>query len=296
MRRLPPELIGRDVDLGRKQVVPDDIRRYARLVGDDELADGICTVAPLGFALALRGGPVPEVQLTERTISVHGSHTIAVVEPLAAPDAYHVQSRITDVFEKSGRSGPLTVIVRRAEIRDDSGAQRVVVEDQQIVRWQRAAPAVPARRSGSPVRTDRPPSVGRVAVGIPDIGTVLGPEERTAPAAVDVEAYGRNLAGGEALFVDRRYAQGLGYEDVIVPGPVQSALLERMLRRSLPAWNLWRLSISFRIPLVASEPIALTATVVEHHLRCDGEWLTCDLWIDNGSGERAAIGTADLRL
>jgi hydroxyacyl-ACP dehydratase HTD2-like protein with hotdog domain len=293
MLRLAPQLIGREVDLGSKEVTPDDVRRYARLVGDGELAAGDCGVAPLGFTLALRGSPVPEVALAENTISVHGSHSIEIVQPLAVPATYQVRSRIADVFEKTGRAGPLTVIVRRAEICDRRGAPRAVLEDQQIVRWQRAASPAPASDPVSPAMIDWPP-VEPLAAGVPEVGAVIGPEQRTAPAAAEVNAYGRSLAGGEALFVDRRYAQTLGYTDVIVPGPLQSALLERLLRRSLPGWSLRRLSVSFRVSLVAGTPMALAAAVVEHHLRGDGEWLMCDLWIENASGERAAIGTADL--
>src|SRR4029453_17060105 len=93
MLTLPPGLLGRDIDLGRVEVTPEELRRYAVAIGDDALAAGPCRIAPLGFALVLRGGPLPDVDLAADTISVHGGHTITLHARLSAPAAYHVRAR-----------------------------------------------------------------------------------------------------------------------------------------------------------------------------------------------------------
>ena len=109
--------IGRDVDLGSVVVTADRIRQYAAAVGDNAISERRpLRVAPLGFALALRGGPLPAVELAADTVSVHGGHAITSHRPLTAPGVYRIQARVADVFEKNGRSGALTVIARRAEI------------------------------------------------------------------------------------------------------------------------------------------------------------------------------------
>jgi hydroxyacyl-ACP dehydratase HTD2-like protein with hotdog domain len=296
--RLPPGLIGRDVDLGVKRISPDDIRHYADAVGDHELAAEPGSTVPLGFALALRGGPRPEIEYSPNTLSVHAGHVIFAQEPFTAPAVYRVRSRIADVFEKSGRSGALTVIAHRTEIiadgaRSDAARCRVVIEEQEIVRWRhpRTTPAsVSARLDEVPAA-----SVGVAIVDRPEIGSLIGPEQRAAPVPAAVERYARGLGERVALFVDRDYAQAAGYADVIVPGPLQSALLEQMLHRHLPGWELRRLSVSFRVSVIAGEQIVLAAVITEHHLRADGEWLTCDLWVECGASDRATIGTAELR-
>src|SRR5262245_59681483 len=99
MLTLPPGLLGRDIDLGRVEVTTEQVRRYALAIGDRELAAGPCRVAPLGFALAMRSGPVPAVALAPETLSVHGGHTITLHGPIAAPATYRVRARLADVFE-----------------------------------------------------------------------------------------------------------------------------------------------------------------------------------------------------
>ena len=298
MLTLPPDLVGRDVDLGTVAVTAQQIRRYARAVGDRALAAGPCRVAPLGFALAVRGGPVPAIELAADTISVHAGHVITAHRRLTAPGVYGVRARIADVFEKSGRSGPLTVITRRAELRAPDGSIVTTVDDQQIVRRRHRTASEPPQTAPAPpsddprYRKDRSAVLG-VAADL-EVGALIGPQHRPAPSATAIAAYARSLRGREPLFTDRAFARALGYADVIVPGPLQSALLEAMLRRRLRGWELHRLALTFRVSVIAREPIALAAVVVERHLRRDGTTLLCDLALENRDGERAALGTAEL--
>jgi hydroxyacyl-ACP dehydratase HTD2-like protein with hotdog domain len=292
MLTLPPGMIGRDVEIGTREVTVDEVRRYAVAIGDDVLAAGACDTAPLGFALDLRGGPLPHVELASDTVSVHGGHTITLHTPLKAPAIYHVSARIADVFEKNGRSGPLTVLARRADIRAADGALVARVDDQQIVRWKRtAAPPLP-RPEAMPPATHRPTDPDDIADL--EVGSLIGPQRRIAPSAAAIAAYAKQLDDGVPFFVDRTVARGLGYRDVIVPGPLQAAMIETMLRNTLHCWTLRRISMTFRVSIPALEPIALTAIVVEHHLRADGDMVVCDLSIENGDGERAALGIAEL--
>ncbi len=297
MLTLPPDLLGRDVDLGTVDVTPERIRRYARSVGDRALAAGPCRVAPLGFALAVRGGPVPAIELAADTISVHAGHAITAHRQLTAPGVYGLRARITDVFEKSGRSGPLIVITRRAELRASDGSVTATVDDQQIVRRRRAASepplTAPLPQRDDARRTEERSAPSGAAADL-EVGALIGPRHRPAPSATGIAAYARSLGGREPLFTDRAFARSLGYADVIVPGPLQSGLLEAMLRRRLPGWELRRLSLTFRVSVIAREPIALAAVVVEHHRRPDCTALLYDLTLENREGERAALGTAEL--
>jgi acyl dehydratase len=293
---VPQHRIGLDVDLGAVEVTPDRVRSYAEAVGDLALANGPCTVAPLGFALALRGGPVPEVDSPDDTVSVHAGHTITSHGPLTAPASYSLRARITDVFEKSGRSGRLAVVERRAEIHASDGSVVATVDDQQIVRRRGAAPP----SSGSGTRHGRnessPETVWLADPGAldPEVGSQLLAQRRRAPSADVIARYARSLGGHEPLFLDRGFAASLGYADVIVPGPLQSALMEGMLRRHLPAWHLSQLTLSFRVSVIAQQLITFTVIVVERHLRPTGTALVCDLAIENDDGERVALGTAAL--
>jgi hydroxyacyl-ACP dehydratase HTD2-like protein with hotdog domain len=226
---------------------------------------------------------------------------ITAHRPLTAPATYSIHARITDVFEKSGRSGALTVVARRAEIRAADGSAVATIDDQQIVRKRRtpvdgAAAPTPHRSTPAADGYDAPhgePSA--VNASDPEVGDVVGPEGRAAPSPAAVTAYAAALEeGGPRFFTDRTFARSLGYDDVIVPGPLQSALLEALLRRRLPSWDLRSLAVTFRVSVIADEPIALSAVIVERHPRRDGVGLVCDLSLENQHGERAATGSAQL--
>lgn len=303
MLKLPDGVIGREVALGSVNLTADDVRRYALAIGDRERAAGPCDIAPLGLAQALRGGPVPEIDLEPNTISVHAGHVITADRPLGVPAAYRLSARIADVFEKSGRSGSLTVIARRAELRSDDGALAASIEDQQIVRWRRPSgpPPTPHARPTHDTLHEAEREIVAAAQLDPrddanslEEGTELGRMRRIAPSAGDVATYSSWLGGGERMFTDRTFARSLGYQDVIVPGPLQSALMETTLRRWLPGWHLRRLSLTFRISVIAAEAIELSAVVVERHVAADRTTLVCDLSLENTQGDRAALGVAEL--
>ena len=297
MLALPSDLLGRDVDLGTVEVTPDRLRAYAAAVGDRAAGREPFREAPLGFALALRGGPVPEVDLPADTISVHGGHVITAHHPLTAPRGYALRARVTDVFEKSGRSGPLIVIVRRAEIRASDGALVATVDDQQIVRWRPPDPAgLPAVPAAGRVRQRRADARSDRRADAPDleVGGLVALQHRRAPSATAIATYARSLGGRAPLFTDRTFARSLGYADVIVPGPLQSALLEALVRQWLPGWTLHRLSLTFRLSLTAREPIALSVVVIEHRRHRAATALVCDLSLENRDGERAALGMVEL--
>jgi hydroxyacyl-ACP dehydratase HTD2-like protein with hotdog domain len=284
--------VGSEVDLGTVEVDEAVARRYAESVGADSVATPGVDL-PLGLAFALRGSPVPEVEFAPGTVSVHAGHTISLRRRFTAPARYRATSRIGAVFEKSGRSGPLTVVSRIAQLHDAGGAIVAIIEDQQIARWRPTSPPsapVPASNTamGSP-NADGPPAAPH-----PELGELIAVEHRPAPDAAAVLRYADALGGREPLFVDRAFAGSMGYADVIVPGPLQSALLEHLMTTRLPAWRLERISLTFRVSLVAAEPIVLSAMVTELGVDAPGASLVLDLSVENHLGERAAIGTATL--
>lgn len=279
--------VGETVDLGAVEVDAAVVQRYWQSIGI--ASPSTVRQLPLGLALALRGGPSPGVELDPATVSFHAGHTIVVHRPFIAGQRYARRARIAEVFEKSGRSGPLTVIVRTAELYDYAGAVVVAIREQQIARWRREVDAVRGDdHPGAPVE-----AAGGAADRSLEIGSMIAVERRRAPSAETVQAYGSSLGGDEPFFRDVDFARRLGFADVIVPGPVQSALLEDLLTRNLPAWDLSELSLTFRVSVIADELIALTAMVID--LSDDQDRLVADLTLENSRGERAATGTARLR-
>jgi len=298
IRRLS-HAVGAEIDLGEVGVDDSVARRYAEAVGaSSPPAHG--ADLPLGLVLSLRGEPAPEVEFSNDTVSVHAGHTITLQHRLTAATRYHLTSRIAAVFEKSGRSGPLTVVTRLARLRDAQGSVAAVLEDQQIARWRPAAtPTAPAPHPAAPsvVRMPPRPTTGaglHSGVGL-DLGELIAVEHRLAPDPQAVLRYAQAFGGVEPLFVDSAFARSIGYADVIVPGPLQAALLEHMLAAHLPNWQLHQISLTFRVSVIASEAIALSALVIGYDAHEPRAPMVLDLALENARGEGAAVGTATLR-
>jgi hydroxyacyl-ACP dehydratase HTD2-like protein with hotdog domain len=289
---------GVEVDLGWVEVGPSLVQRYHAAVGADLIEPAATDRVPLGLALSLRGGPLPPVELHDGTVSLHGGHALRAHSRLAVPGRYRVRTRIDSVFEKSGRSGPLTVIARSASLCDARGAVIVDIEDQQIVRWRppagidRSGAGPTLREPARPRETGGDDHTGRAPL---DLGSVIAVEPRLAPDGAAVRRYAELLADGEPMFADHRAARALGFADVIVPGPLQAALLEDLLSRHLPDWEVTALAFTFRISLIAAEPITLSVTVTESGEAPDARYLGVEFTIENAQLERATLGSATLR-
>ncbi len=131
---VPAGLLGREVDLGAVAVTADMIANYARTVGDEATLAGLLHEAPPTFCLAVRGGMVPEVPMPPDVFGVYGGHDMEFHQPIRAGHVYTVSARLTDVYEKSGRSGALTVVVREVAIRDEGGQPVARITERQILR------------------------------------------------------------------------------------------------------------------------------------------------------------------
>lgn len=131
---VPAGLLGKVVDLGEVEISSAMIEAYARAVGDDETLAAGCNVAPPTFCLTLRRGFVPDLELPPGTFGVYGGHDIELGEALIPGDTCRITSRISDVYEKSGRSGAMTVVVREAEILRADGRLAARISERQIVR------------------------------------------------------------------------------------------------------------------------------------------------------------------
>jgi len=131
---VPRERIGREIDLGEVAVTGDMIVAYTQAVGDEVWFARDADEAPPTFCLTMRRGMTPEVVLPPGFFGVYGGHDLEFHQPIRAGHRYRVSARICDVFEKSGRSGALTVVVREGLIRNQAGELMVRITEQEIIR------------------------------------------------------------------------------------------------------------------------------------------------------------------
>ena len=299
MLHVPGDLLGREVELACVTVTAEMIASYAHVVGDTPATSG---EAPPTFCLSMRRGMTPEVQLPPDMFGVYGGHDLEFHQPIRAGAQYRVTGKIVEVYEKIGRSGTLTVVVREAVICDGGGTVAARIVERQIVRKRPEAGArSTAKRettpASSPAAQDEAwtgDALGRSVAAI-DLGYEIRPWRRPTPTAEVIARYAGTADIAEELFTSAPAARGLGYRGVVVPGPMLAAFTEHFVRRELPGWRLERLSATFRVPTITGDTIVFSGVITERHELTDGERIVCDLLIEHSDGERAVTGTATVR-
>jgi acyl dehydratase len=135
---IPDGWLGREFDLGTTAVTAEMIAEYAEAVGDVDwqraAAAQVDAEAPPTFCLSLFRGMQPPIEPVGDVVVMYGGHDIEMLRPIRAGEVYRVTARITDVYEKSGRSGVFNVVIREAVIRNSRDEAAVRVTERQVVR------------------------------------------------------------------------------------------------------------------------------------------------------------------
>ncbi len=97
-------------------------------------------------------------------------------------------------------------------------------------------------------------------------------------------------------FLSDEAARKEGLPGQIVPGNMSMALFSRLIRESLPGARLARLSATFRVPVRPNHALVIRGVVTERHSTEQGEFVDCDLVLENEDGERWVTGTAHVEL
>jgi acyl dehydratase len=127
---LDRSLIGRESEPVVHEVEKNQVRRFAEALGDpspistDEAAARAAgypaLVAPPTFAIALASNERFRHSLDLGTRNIlHGEQAFEYARPILAGDRITVRSKVADVQERAGASGPMDVIVIEDEGRDE---------------------------------------------------------------------------------------------------------------------------------------------------------------------------------
>lgn len=210
---------------------------------------------------AHRGGFLPPVPLPRR---MWAGDRIDFHRPLRVGETVTRTSRILDVKQKDGRSGPLVFVIVRHEIGD------ALTEEHDIV-YREA------------------PKAGEVAPAPPPAPARSQWERTIQPDDVLLFRYSALTFNGHRIHYDRRYATEVeGYPGLIVHGPLIATLLVDLLRRNAPDARI--ANFTFR----AVSPLFDTAAFTVCGQPDDNE-KTIRLWARNAGGGLAMDATATLR-
>jgi acyl dehydratase len=145
MIQLDPELLGKEVHVCEVKVTADSIRAFVEATGDVQplyidpeaarQAGYPDCIAPPLFCMKIRGEyALPDAEIAPGLVSLNAGQEFEFYDEIYAGRTYAVSVKITDVYEKTGRSGPLGVLVREMLIKDSDGKPVVLIRERRMVR------------------------------------------------------------------------------------------------------------------------------------------------------------------
>ena len=128
-----------------------------------------------------------------------------------------------------------------------------------------------------------------------DVGDELPPLRLTL-SSEQVRSYAEaaNMPGGRFFSDEAARAEGLPGQ--IVPGNLSLALFSRLLTEWRPGARLKRISATFRAMVRPNVALTLHAVITEKHASDHGNFIECDLVLENAEAERLVTGTATVEF
>lgn len=125
-------LIGKTSEPQTFEITPEAVARFIEATGDPQSGDP--SYVPLTFLTTARIG-VPGLGLDGAKMQlIHGEQEYQYARRLRVGEKFTCVSRIVDIREKSGRSGPMTFVTTEIEGRDSQGEPAFTGRSTLIVR------------------------------------------------------------------------------------------------------------------------------------------------------------------
>jgi len=213
---------------------------------------------------ALRGGFLPPVPLPRR---MWAGGRFLFHHALVVGARYTRTSRILDVREKEGRTGPLVFVVVRHEIGNAEGL--ALIEEQDIVYREH-------------------PKMGDL-VPAPQTAPTDAKWERTIrPDSVLLFRYSALTFNAHRIHYDDRYATEIeGYPGLVVHGPLIATLLIDIVRRQMPQARIAEFRFRAVSALFDTGPFSVCG-------KPESDGKTLSLWARDESGGLATTASATI--
>jgi acyl dehydratase len=137
-------ILGKEFVLGTFQVTEDMMMAFAQAVGetspqyvDPRAAQKTASgglVAPPIFYDVFRADQFPDPKVKFGKVSFNAGQRCEFHAPIRPGDTITMKTRITDVYEKTGRTGKMVFIVRETSYENQKGERVAVVEQSQVRR------------------------------------------------------------------------------------------------------------------------------------------------------------------
>lgn len=281
-------------------VTAERIRRYSAVLADRSLEEALVHqpdleerfgVAPAAFFALLdplelkfmshdRGLDLIPFR---RTGGGNAFNEIHYDRPIRAGDLITVEVAYTEVYEKTGRSGPLLFRVRENTLSDAAGERVGLARSGHVYSFE-----VPGY--GPPARRDR-----AAATGEPE-GELLPPLVRV-PTTQTLVRYAAAADDYAPLHYDHLYARTRGYDGVIVHGFLKAGYMGQMLEDwAGPGSFVASFRAEYRGPDYPDLPITAGGRVTRSYERDGRSAADVELWTAREDGSISTRGTATVLL
>ena len=135
-------ILGKEFVLGTFQVTEDMMRAFAQAVGetcpqyvDPQAAQNTPSgglVAPPIFYDVFRGDQMPDPKVKFGKVGFNAGQRCEFHAPIRPGDTITMKTRITDVYEKTGRTGKMVFIVRETTYENQMGGRRAITGQTRI--------------------------------------------------------------------------------------------------------------------------------------------------------------------
>jgi acyl dehydratase len=137
-------ILGKEFVLGTFQVTQEMIQAFAQAVGERSpkyLDADAAQRSPMGSLIAppifydvFRADQIPDPQVKFGKVAFNAGQRCEFYAPIRPGDTITMKTRITDVYEKTGRTGKMVFIVRETTYENQQRERVAVVEQSQVRR------------------------------------------------------------------------------------------------------------------------------------------------------------------
>ncbi len=132
-------VLGKEFVVGTYHVTADMIKAFALAVGETSATYVDAEAAPPIFYDVFRADQLPDPKVKFGKVGFNAGQRCEFYEPVRPGDTITMKTRVTDVYEKTGRTGKMVFIVRETTYENQKGERVAVVEQSQVCRDSGAA-------------------------------------------------------------------------------------------------------------------------------------------------------------
>ena len=132
-------VLGKDFVVGTFHVTAEMIKAFAQAVGETSATYLEAAAAPPIFYDVFRADQIPDPKVKFGKVGFNAGQHCEFYAPIRPGDTITMKTRVTDVYEKTGRTGKMVFIVRETTYENQMGERVAVVEQSQVRRESGAA-------------------------------------------------------------------------------------------------------------------------------------------------------------